>query len=71
MRVTVEVEIAEIRDRFDGAVSGDVTATNEPSESLCHLDVDEMGSMELVLAAKDPRPDPVPERRPQQHLQER
>lgn len=60
MGVTVEVEVGQVLDRLDGTVSRRFARSNEPSEALRHFDVDQMGTMELVVsneAGLDPAPE--------------
>lgn len=69
MGVTVEVEIDEILDRLGRPVRRHFARSNEASKALRHLDIDQMGRMELVPVPKQARLDPSPERRLQEELQ--
>jgi len=71
MGVAVEVEVDKVLDRFGRAIRGHFTRSNEASEALRHLDVDQMGRMELVLVSKEARLDPSAERRLQEEFQQR
>ena len=51
MGVTVEIEVGEIRDRRGRAVSRHLACPYEPSETLGHFNVYQVGRMELVLVS--------------------
>jgi hypothetical protein len=51
MRVTVEIEIGEIGNRFRRAVGRHLACTYEAPEGLGYLDVHQVGRMPLVLAS--------------------
>jgi len=53
MRMTMEIEIGEIHDRFVGAPGGDFTHPHELSEALNDFDIYQVGRMEFVRVAKD------------------
>ena len=52
MAVTMEIEVAEIRNRFAGTGGRDFTGAHETSEALNDLDVQEMRRVELVPVTK-------------------
>jgi len=70
MSVTVEVEVDEVLDRLGSTVSRHFARPNEASEALRNFDVDQMGTMELVVS-KEAGLDASAERRLQEELQER
>jgi hypothetical protein len=61
MGVTVEVEV-KVLDGLGRTVSRHFARSNEASEALRHLDVDQMGRMELVPVSQQARLDPSAER---------
>ncbi len=70
MGVTVEIEVGEIRDRLGRAVSRHVACPYEPSETLGHFNVHQVGRMELVLVSKEASLDPSAKRGLQEKLQQ-
>ena len=70
MGVTVEIEVCEIRDRFGRAVSRHLACPHEPSETLSHFNVHQVGRMELVLVSKEARLDASADRCLQEELQQ-
>ena len=70
MRVTVEVEVGEIRNGLGRAVSRHLACPYEPPETLGHFNVHQVGRMELVLVPKEARLDPSASRRLQEELQQ-
>ena len=53
MRVAVEIEVGEIRDRFMGASGRDFPRPNETPEALSYLDIHQVGRMKLVLVTEE------------------
>jgi hypothetical protein len=54
MGVAVEIEVGEIRDRLGRAVSRHLAGPYQPSQTLCHFNVHQVGRMELVRVSKKP-----------------
>ena len=64
MGVTVEIEVGEDPgDCPDRAVSRHLACPDEPSETLGHFNVHQVGRMELVLVSEEARLDPKATRR--------
>ena len=70
MGMTVEIEVGEIGDRLGRAVSRHLACPYEPSETLGHFNVHQVGRMELVLVSKEARLDPSANRCLQEELQQ-
>ena len=71
MRMTMEIEIGEIHDRFVGAPGGDFTHPHESSEALNDFHIYQVGRMEFVRVAKDTLFDSDANRGLQEKLQQR
>ena len=52
MGVTVEIEVGEVRNRFDRAVRLHLASPYEASEALSHFNIRQVRRMELVLVSK-------------------
>ena len=70
MGVTVEIEVGEIGDRLGRAVSRDLACPYEPSETLGHFNVHQVGRMKLVLISKKAGLNPAAERCLQEKFQQ-
>ena len=68
MRVAENVEEDEILDRLLGAAREHLTGAYEAPERLDHLHVEEVGSVEVVAVAEQPRFDVKADRRLQEQL---
>jgi len=69
--MAVEIQVGEIHDRLGRAAGRHLTRTYETSEALCHLDVHQVGRMELVLISKEASLDPGAKRRLQEEFKQR
>jgi hypothetical protein len=70
MGVTVEIELGEIRDGLGRTVSRHLACPYEPSETLRHFNVHQMGRMELVIVLKKAHLNPTANRRLQEELEQ-
>lgn len=70
MRVTVEIQVSEIRKRFGRAVRRHLTPTDEASQALSHFDVHQVWRVQLLLVPEQAGLDPDPERCLQEQLQQ-
>jgi hypothetical protein len=66
----VEIEVSEIGNRFGRAVGRHFTCTDETSEALCDVNIDQVGRMQLVLISKKACLDPRAERCLQEKFQQ-
>jgi hypothetical protein len=70
VRVPMEIEVREIRDRFVGPDGRDFTGPDETSEALNDFDVQEVRRVELVRVAKQAGLDSRAKRGLQEQFQE-
>ena len=69
VRVTIEVEVGEVRDRISSAIRSNLAGPDETPEGLSHLEIEQVGRMDILGVAKQPRLDARAERRLQEEFQ--
>ena len=70
MRVAMEIEVGEVRNRLGGASGRHLAHSHEAPQGLNDFDVREMGRMKFVPVVEDAGFDPSAERSLQEKLQQ-